>query len=264
MDIKLIALDIDGTLTNSAGVISEKNRLAVRRAVESGIYVVLATGRGRIASRPIWRFLDLHGPAINYGGAMITDIGTERALVLHELPPDVIREALNFSHEVGIPAQIYVDETVISEKPSDAARGYVNHHKLAFVVDPDIRKKTFHNVPKVLAFAPLDRSEELFLSYKQRFAGIAQISRSSPGFIEINSLNVTKATALEELSGMLGVSREKIAAMGDNFLDIEMIQWAGLGVCVADGVQQAKDAADLIAPSSDEDAVAWLIDQYIS
>lgn len=264
MEIKLIALDIDGTLTNSAGVISEKNRLAVRRAIESGIHVVLATGRGRIASRPIWRFLDLQGPAINYGGAMITDISTERALVLHELPPDVIREVLNFSNEVGIPAQIYVDETVISEKPSDAARGYVNRHKLTFVVDPDIRKKTFHNVPKVLAFAPLDRSEELFLSYKQRFAGIAQVSRSSPGFIEINSLNVTKATALEELSGMLGVSREKIAAMGDNFLDIEMIQWAGLGVCVADGVQQAKDASDLIAPSSDEDAVAWLIDQYIS
>ena len=73
MDIKLLALDIDGTLTNRMGEVSEKNRLAVRRAIEAGIHVVVATGRGRIASRPIWKILDLHGPSINYGGAMITE-----------------------------------------------------------------------------------------------------------------------------------------------------------------------------------------------
>ena len=263
MDIKLLALDIDGTLTNRMGEVSEKNRLAVRRAIEAGIHVVVATGRGRIASRPIWKILDLHGPSINYGGAMITDIDTERALVLHELPPDAIREALELSNEVGIPAQIYVDETVISDRPSDAARGYVNRHKLTFIVDPDIRKKTFHNVPKVLAFAPLDRADELFSLYKRHLDGIAQVSRSNPGFIEINCIDITKATALEELARMLGVPREKTAAMGDNFLDIEMIQWAGVGVCVADGEQEALSIADIIAPSCDEDAVAAFIEQYV-
>ena len=82
MDIKLIALDIDGTLTNHA-TISERNRNAVRQAINSGIHVVLATGRGRIATRPIWKELDLHGPSIQYGGAMIADIDSERALILH-------------------------------------------------------------------------------------------------------------------------------------------------------------------------------------
>ncbi|MDP3448080.1 MAG: HAD hydrolase family protein, partial [Eubacteriales bacterium] len=112
MEIKLIALDIDGTLTNHAGFISERNRLAVRRAIEAGVHVVLATGRGRIATRPIWRELDLHGPSIQYGGAMIADIDTERALVLHEMPPEIIREVLHYSVEMDIPAQIYLDETV--------------------------------------------------------------------------------------------------------------------------------------------------------
>ena len=263
MKIKLLALDIDGTLTNHAGEISEKNRLAVRRAIDSGVHVVLATGRGRIASRPVWRTLDLHGPSINYGGAMIADIDTERALVLHELPPDVIRETLDFSAKIDIPAQICLDEAVISERPSDAARGYVNRHKLRYIIDPDIRNKTFHNVPKLLAFVPLDRAEELFAAYKARLDGIAQVSRSSPGFIEINSLGITKATALEELSAMLHVSRAETAAMGDNFLDIEMIEWAGVGVSVSDGEPEAIAASDLIAPSSDEDAVAWYIEQHI-
>jgi len=263
MKIKLLALDIDGTLTNHAGIISERNRLAVQRAIEAGVHVVLATGRGRIATRPIWKELDLHGPSIQYGGAMIADIDSERALVLHEMAPKVIREVLAFANQVDIPAQIYIDETVISEKPSDVARGYVNRHKLKFIVDPEILTKTYHNVPKVLAFAPMERQDELFKQFKERFEGIAQVSRSSPGFIEINNIGITKASALEELSSMLHIPREQTAALGDNFLDIEMIEWAGLGVCVSDGVPEIKAVADLIVPACDEDGVAVFIEQFV-
>jgi len=205
----------------------------------------------------------LHGPSINYGGAMIADIDTERALVLHELPPETIREVLDFSSQMKVPAQIYLDETVISEQSSEAASGYVNRHKLTFIVDPDIRNRTFHHVPKILAFAPLDRERELFATYKERFAGIAQVSRSSPGFIEINCLDITKATALEELGSMLNIRREQIAAVGDNFLDLEMIEWAGLGVSVADAVPEVLEAADLIVPACGEDGVAVFIEDHI-
>ena len=263
MEIKLIALDIDGTLTNQAGIISERNRNAVRQAIDSGVHVVLATGRGRIATRPIWKMLDLHGPSIQYGGAMIADIDSERALVLHEMDPGVIREVLEYAKKAGVPAQIYIDETVISEQPSEVASGYVNRHKLKFIVDPDIRKKTYHNVPKILAFAPLARQDELFFEFREHFAGIAQVSRSSPGFIEINNLGITKASALEELSYMLHIPRESIAAAGDNYLDQEMIEWAGLGACVFDGAEEVKAVADVIIPASDEDAVAVFIEQFV-
>lgn len=263
MDIKLIALDIDGTLTNHAGAISERNRLAVRRAIDAGVRVILATGRGRIATRPIWRSLELHGPSIQYGGAMIADIDTERAIVLHEIPPEIIREVLEFSSKIQVPAQIYLDEAVISEQSSEVASLYVSRHKLPFIVDPDICNKTFHNVPKILAFASLGREDELFAAYQERFQGIVQLSRSNPGFIEINCLNITKASALEELASMLNLRREQIAAVGDNFLDLEMIEWAGLGVSVADAVPEVLAAADLIVPACGEDGVAVFIEDHI-
>ena len=262
MEIKLLALDIDGTLTNQK-IISERNRLAVRRAIEAGVHVVLATGRGRIATRPIWKQLDLHGPSIQYGGAMIADINTERALVLHEMPPKIIHEVLRFSAEQDVPAQIYVDEAVISDKPSDVARGYVNRHNLTYIIDPDIFTNVYHNVPKVLALAPLERQDALFAAYRKRFEGIAQVSRSNPGFIEINCLGVTKASALEELASMLNIPREMTAAIGDNFLDQEMIEWAGVGACVADGAPEVRAVADFIVPACDEDGVAVFIEQNI-
>ena len=262
MEIKLLALDVDGTLTNQK-TISERNRLAVQRAIDAGVHVVLATGRGRIATRPIWKQLEMHGPSIQYGGAMIADIDTERALVLHEMPPQIIREVLRFSADQDVPAQIYVDDAVISDRPTDVAKGYVNRHKLTYIIDPDIFTKTYHNVPKVLAFAPQERQDSLFAAYKQRFEGIAQVSRSSPGFIEINCLGITKATALEELAIMLGIPREMTAAIGDNYLDQEMIEWAGVGACVADGAPEVQVAADLIVPACDEDGVAVFIEQHI-
>ena len=263
MAIKLIALDIDGTLTNQLYAVSEKNRASVKHAEQAGIIVTLATGRGRIATRPIWKDLELHGPSIQFGGAMITDIDTERVIKLYELSPEVIREVLEFSSEIDARAQIYVDDVVILERMNSFAEGYIGRHHLPFVIDPDIRINTYHNVPKILVFAETGREEALFQMYRERFSGVAQVSRSNPHFIEINSLGVTKATALEDLSRMLGVPREEIAAVGDNYLDREMIEWAGLGVCMENGAEEVKAIADLIIPSCDEDGVSDFIEQII-
>lgn len=262
MAIKLIALDIDGTLTNQLHSVSPANIAAIQKAKEAGIIVTLATGRGCIATKPIWQEADLHGASIQYGGAMIVDIDSGTVRKMHALDPAVIREVLEFSAQMQVPAQIYVDETVILEKMSSFSKGYIGRHDLPYIIDPDIRKKDFQNVPKILAFAENNREDVLFEAYRKRFEGIAQVSRSNAVFIEINCLGVTKATALEELSQQLGVPRSEVCAIGDNYLDREMIEWAGVGVCMEDGAEEVKAVADLIAPRCDADGVAYFIEHY--
>ena len=207
--------------------------------------------------------MDLHGPSIQYGGAMTVDIDSGRVIHIHAMEPEVIREVLDFSVSVGIHAQIYVDDVVIFEKPSAFAEKYISRHHLPYEIDPEIRMKSYYNVPKILAFADLDRESEMFAAYRARFAGIAQVSRSNPCYIEINCLGVTKATALEELANSLGIDQSEVAALGDNYLDQEMIEWAGEGVCVADAAPEVKRVANLIVPSCDEDGVAYYIDHYV-
>lgn len=263
MAIQLIALDIDNTLTKQPDDVSERNKQAIKRAEAAGVVVTLATGRGRIATRPIWRVLDLHGPSIQYGGAMIADIDTEDIIRMHEVAPKVIREVLDYSKSIGVHAQIYVDEVVIFEEMSPFAERYVSHFHLPYEIDPDVRKKTYRRVPKILAICDASEQDKYLSVYRERFKGIAQVSRSSPGFIEINCLGVTKASALEELAGMLGIARENVAAAGDNYLDQEMIEWAGTGVCVADGAEEVKAVADMIIPACADDGVAWFIDHYV-
>ena len=263
MAIRLIALDIDGTLTNQPDQVSKRNSEAIWHAQETGITVVLATGRALAATRQIWKNLNLHGPCILYGGAMIADIDTEQVIKMHALAPEVILEVLEYSAQQKVHAQIYVDDVVIYEKADAFADRYVERHHLRHEIDPDLRKKTWHRVPKVLCLCESDRQDELLALYRQRFEGIAQVSRSSPGYIEINSLGVTKGTALEELSQMLNIPQQQVAAAGDNYLDLEMIEWAGLGVCVSDGAKDVLSAADMVIPPCAEDGVAVWIEEYI-
>jgi len=263
MAIKLIALDIDGTLTSKPREISQRNRNAVTAAVNAGIPVVVSTGRGCFATRPIWKLLDVHGPSILYGGAMTMDIDTESVISMHALDPELIREVLAYSAEVGIHAQIYVNDVVIFEKPSPFAEKYIKRHSLPYEIDPDIRKKSYSNVPKILAFSEVERQDEMLQAYRDRFYKKAQVSRSMPGYIEINCPDTTKGTALAELANRLHIAHADVAAVGDNYLDQEMIEWAGTGVCVEDGAETVKAVADLIVPACDDDGVAYFIENYV-
>jgi len=263
MSIQLIALDIDGTLTSIAQEVSLKNREAIRAAMDAGVIVTIATGRGCIATRPIWKLTDVHGPSIQYGGAMTVDVDTESIITMHELDPELIREVLEFSVEIGLHAQIYVNDVVIFEKPSPFADKYIERHHLPFEIDPDIRKKTYHNVPKILAFSEVEQQDEMLDAYRKRFFGKAQVSRSMPGYIEINCLNTTKGTALAELSAKLNIKQSDVAAVGDNYLDQEMIEWAGTGVCVENGAESVKQVSDIVVPSCDDDGVAYFIEKYV-
>ena len=263
MPLKLIALDIDGTLTSRAAEVSERNRAAIRAAQEAGVFVTLATGRGCLATRPLWRLLDIHGPSIQFGGALTVDTDTEHVLEEHALDPEVVRDVLNYSFEAGLHAQIYLGDFVLFERITPFAEKYVGRHALPYRIEPNLRGNRYEGVPKVLAYADAECEEEMLASYRERFCGVAQVSRSMPGFIEINALHVTKGSALESLARRLGIERSEVAAVGDNYLDYEMIDWAGLGVCVANGAESVRASADLTVPACDDDGVAYFIENYV-
>ncbi len=263
MPIRLIALDIDATLTSRPTEVSERNRNAIQAAADRGVQVIVATGRGCFATRPIWKLLDLHGPSIQYGGALTVEIDTERVIEQHTLDPKVVQEILIFAAEAGIPAQVYQNDVVIFERMTPAAERYVMRHTLPYQIVPDIRERLFENVPKVLAFSEIERQDEMLERFRARFRGEAEVSRSMPGYIEINCLHVTKGSALESLAGRLGIDRSEVAAVGDNYLDSEMIEWAGVGVCVANGADSVKEQADIVVPACDEDGVAYFIERYV-
>ncbi len=260
---KLLVLDIDDTLTFSPYDVPEENLAAIRRAQAAGVYVTVATGRGYFGSRAICEAVGMRGPVINYGGAVINDTRTGEAIFRTALAPELVQELLRLGRELGVHAHIYQGDAIVyaaSNPFVDAYHGFLN---LPHTVDPDVAEKRWENVPKVLFIADDARAEALIPELAARYAGRAKVSGSKAGFIEFNDPSAHKGSAVAWLAAHMGLARDEVAAAGDNLLDIEMIEWAGLGAAVQNGHPAVRAAADMVIPSCGECGVAWLIDHVI-
>lgn len=261
---KLIALDIDDTITLTPKVVPDEIIRAVNKAREHGIHVTLATGRGWLGSKPIIDQLDITDPVINYGGALVNEPKTGRVLHAYEIPPELVAEVLGEAKALGIHAHIYQGDRVIAEGPNPYVESYTAMLDLPREYDPDIMQKTWHSVPKVLMMTTDERAQSLIPEFQKKYEGKLKVSGSSKGFIEFNNPSSHKGAGLEWLAGHLGIDRGDTVAAGDNSLDLEMIRWAGLGCAVDNAKPEVKEAADLVIPSCAEFGVASLIDCIIN
>ncbi len=263
MAVRLLALDIDGTLTNSVHEIPSENLAAIRRAQKAGVFVTVATGRGRYASRNIMKALDVHGPAIYYGGAWILDAPSDVTLQLSPMEPDIVHEVLLLAHRLRTSAQLYQEDTVIAEAENPFTARYVSRFNMPLRIEPHAVDMRFDNVPKILMLTSNDREDEIVSACSEQLGERAAVSRSQKGFIEINRFGVDKSLGLAFAANRLGIPRDETAAVGDSYLDAEMLRWAGTGVCMENGVEKVKQCADLIVPSCDDNGVAYYIDRYV-
>lgn len=260
---KILALDIDDTLTLSVADIPEENLRAIKRAQEAGLYVTLATGRGFLGSTPIWEKLGIVGPIINFGGACMHDTRTGEAIYIEKIPSALVQDVLETAYEWDVHAHIYNGHEVIFEKRCTFSDVYCRYQTLPNREVPDIRERAWTEVPKILYITEPERVRELVPLLTKKYWGKLKISESKAGFIEFNCFGVDKGTALMRLAADMGVSQAQTVAVGDNTLDLEMIRCAGLGVAVGNAQEAIREAADMVVPDCADCGVAWLIDNIL-
>lgn len=261
---KLLVLDIDDTLAPSGSrEVPLRNLMAIRRAREAGLFVTVATGRGYLGSSYIWKQLEIEGPVINYGGAIIMDTRTGRPSHTTAVPPALVWEVLDQAKEMGIYAHIYQGDCVVYETPSPYADEYCARLGLPFKIDPCLREKQWEDVPKVLLIAGEEQAKALIPAFQRQYAGRLKVSGSSSGFIEFNHPGAHKGSATAKVAESLGAGRAETVAVGDNSLDKEMIEWAGLGCAVGNAQPDILAAADMVLPRCEDMAVEYLVDKVL-
>ena len=254
--MKLLALDIDDTLVTAGGPPSERLKAAIRRAEAHGVTVILATGRGFLGCKAFRDALGLYGPLIQYGGAMISDGRTGKHYHETYLRPQDVVTAIAAADAFGVHAQIYEGDTVIARAENDFTKWYTEKSGLPFVADPYLLYRPLDTVPKVLLKVDPAEEETMVREIRGLLPRHLSVLRSAPGFIEIGSVTATKGSALEKVAAMLGIARGDVTAIGDNTLDLDMLEWAGTGICVANGNETVKQKADLIIGACRDDGVA--------
>lgn len=267
MKYKLLVLDIDGTLTNEKKEITGHTKHTILRMQKAGVKVVLASGRPTYGVMPTAKELELErygGFILSYNGGRIVDCSTGKTIYEKTIPYKAISGIYSQVRGLDVALMTYEGDTIITENPRDAyvdKESFINKMKVKGVGN-FLEYVTFP-VVKCLVAADggyLATVEEKLKGY---FGSHLSIYRSEPYFLEIMPKDIDKASSLERLRLLLGLEREGIAACGDGLNDISMIQYAGLGIAMANAQEAVKKVCDFVTKSNEEEGVAYAIDRFI-
>ena len=270
--IKLVALDLDGTLVNTEKKVPEGNYQVLKQCEKAGIQIVPATGRAVGGIPPMIRELPGANYAITTNGAVIADLKNNRIIKNCGLSNEMVLRILNIAKKYHAASDPYVNGRGITEPASidhmdefglnPAMQQLVRDARDVVPNVMEYMKTTGANAEKINIFmADLDEKEIL----RKELMAIPELSISSSMYnnLEVNAKGADKGSALLWLADYLEIAREETMSFGDGENDIPMIKAAGLGVAMGNALDTVKAAADTVTLTNDENGVAAAIRKYI-
>ncbi len=269
--IKMIGLDLDGTLLTSEKKITSYTKSIIEKALLQGVVVVISTGRPltaipkEVLAIPGMRY------AVTTNGARVVDLAKNETLQESTLPVELALQLLDIMSAYSPIVEIFVDGISYSRKvtPEMADEYLKDPHVIEYFMSTRIHveniremvRKQRVSVEKV--HGVFRNQQEVQAVYKQleKIPGIVTVSSFGNNW-EVNKEGTNKGKALVRLGELLGIKREEIMACGDSMNDYEMIKAVGFGVAMANADEQVKTIADYITESNDEDGVAKAIEKY--
>lgn len=274
MDIKLVAIDLDGTLLHTDRSLSDENKAAIKEAKEAGVHIVLCTGRPLRSMQHVLEeaeLMDKGDIAITYNGGLIQKTNTgeiineitfnrEECLDIYELG-QLLNMPINFIdldyvYEPPYPKgaeSIY--QAFARDVPKEKALQYVNVD-VAELPDPfTINKIVISRPPEELDAA----IPNIPASYHEKY----NIYKSQPHILEILPQHVDKGYSMRILGELLGLSKDQIMGIGDQENDLSLVENAGFGVAMGNAIEHVKEAADYITLTNDENGVAHVIRKFV-
>lgn len=267
--IRLVALDLDGTLVDDDLLLRERTRAAIGAAIDRGVSVSIVTGRMATSAMVFARELGVRDPLVGFQGALIRAIpepGSERLgrLLLHRpLAAAAAREAIEWSRSIGLDPHVNHLERFIIRADDPRAEDYSAFLGGRAVVVPDLLAWLRRPVSKVIAVSDGPIDEPVLHIARERFAGRADVTISHPRFLEFLRPGVSKGAAVRWLARRAGVPAANVMAIGDQFNDLEMIAGAGHGTAMPHAPAAVRAAARYVAPPLEQEGAASIIEQLV-
>lgn len=267
MKYKFLVLDLDGTLTNKKKEITERTRKTLIDAQERGVKIILASGRPTYGIVPIAEILELKkygGYILSYNGGEIINWQTGELMYENVLDPDVLPYLYQCANENNFAIVTYKDKYVLTEHPDDE---YVLKEAILNVMETkkvdNFLDAIDFPVAKCLIVGERTRLAVLEKQMQKVLKDRMEVYRSEPYFLELVPKGIDKGQSLAVLLEKIGGSREEMIAVGDGYNDLSMIQFAGLGVAMANAQDPVRGAADYITLTNEEDGVALVVEKFM-
>ena len=287
---KLVAIDLDGTLLNSFGEVTDNTKEALLEAKKQGVEIVLASGRPISSTKSLAVELGVDNYIISGNGAVVYDIQNEEAIYDRFLSKEQVLEVADICEANSIFYNIYTEEEVITKSLSYNVLFYhkenikkIEEKRTHINVVQDVRKYIVESgKDKFLKITVCDESKTIFngiirklkeignldilnvehMSRKKFKIGTEEVSIEYH-YTEITNENVNKWTAIEYLINKLNIKREDVVAIGDNINDKEMIVNSGLGIVMGNSNPLMKEIGNVIVSDNNSEGVLEAFNKYI-
>ena len=266
--VRLLALDLDGTVLTPDLRMSERTVTAVAAAQARGVRVVIATGRMYRSTLRYGQMLHLPGPLICYQGGYIREMpardGTPGELLVHrQMPAEAARAAIAWSRDHGLDPHLNIGDRLLIGRGPDVTSDYERMAGVGPEYVSDLIAAIDGPVTKVLAVGAPGLPDEVLAAARLMFDGRLEATVSHPEYLEFTPLGVTKGSGVAFLADRLGIPMSAVMAVGDQSNDLEMLRDAGLGVAMGDAPAGVRAAADEVTGTVADDGAAEAIERHI-
>lgn len=270
--VRVIAMDLDGTLLRTDKTIGERTKKALMRAQERGIRLVLASGRHFRGVFGFAQELELRkygGFIIGINGGQVYDCKNEKMVSEIFMDDSLMREYIDAwksrlcpADSVGIMA--YTDGVLFSQDPeAHKVRSAAEHNHLELRVPEQFPEDIDRSALKVIVAGKAEIIQPIRRELEKEFEGRIYLTHSSPDFIEAMPYGMDKGRGIRILCEHLGFGADRVAAFGDGDNDVPMLETAGAGVAMGNAEKHVLELADYVTGTNDEEGIAEFLETYV-
>lgn len=267
MKYKVLALDLDGTLTNSQKIITPRTRETLIKAQQKGLKIILASGRPPFGIKPIAEQLELKkygGYILAFNGGAVIDCSTGKTIMQRTLDTSLYPYLYSKGNTQDFNILSYLGDDIACEDIEDEYVQYearLNGMGLRKV--ENFLKEINFPEPKFLIVGNPAKLALLEKELAEHLKGIMNVYRSEPFFLELLPLGIDKACCLDAFLKQQGYQQQDLMACGDGYNDLSMIRYAAMGVAMANAQEEVIRAADYVTLSNDQDGVAEAVEKIL-
>ncbi|MFR2987473.1 MAG: Cof-type HAD-IIB family hydrolase [Faecalibacillus sp.] len=261
---KLIALDLDGTLTDKNKNILEETKQELIKLAQKGVIIVLASGRPTAGIFKEAKELTLDqvgGYLLSFNGARVLDYKTNEVVYEQTLSSEIAHEMYDRAKAFGLSPLTYNATEIITEDMENWIQLESFTTKMNIKHVQDFKKEVNFDVNKVLITGEPAYVAQILDDFKKPYEGKMSIYRSDPYFIECMANGIDKAASLDVLCKKLGIKQEETVAFGDGYNDLSLIEYCGYGVAMENAVDEVKERANYITLSNNDNGIAYCLKQ---
>lgn len=260
MDIKLVVLDMDGTLLDNTHQVTQKNKATMKKLMKQGVQFILASGRPYESMEPYIKDLGMDLPVIAANGAFVKSPIDDKVYINSGVPLDLSQEIIDYGLEQGYAVSVYYEDglSTFDEKMVDV------HMELEGIDAQLTQDSTIIKPPnKIIYYDNPERIMEAFKIMEKSHGEKLYVTCSGELYLDFMNLQASKGNAVELLMDEMGLSKDQVMVVGNNYNDLAMFEHVGLAIAMENSPLEVKNQSDYVTKSNVEDGVAFALERFI-